>query len=76
MVVGPTARGGLIALASIIAVCGALLLWVERNSAAPLDFIERHLGFSPDDGDGSMEVLLVMIVTLVAFRWASKEPAE
>ena len=55
---GPTARGGLIALASIIAVCGALLLWVERNSAAPLDFIERHLGFSPDDGDGSMEVLL------------------
>jgi hypothetical protein len=41
-----------------------------------MDFIERHLGFSPDDGDGSMEALLitvfVMIVTVVAFRWASK----
>ena len=66
----------LIGLSSIIAVSGAVVLWVERNSAAPMNFIERHLGFSPDGGDGSMEVLLitilVMIVTLVAFRWASK----
>ena len=73
---GPTARGGLIALASIIAVCGALLLWVERNSAAPLDFIERHLGFSPDDGDGSMEVMLLtvlfMIIATVGLRLAFK----
>ena len=68
-----TARGALIALGSIITVCGAVLLWVE---AAPMGFIERHLGFSPDDGDGSLEILLitvlVMIVTVVAFRWASK----
>jgi hypothetical protein len=67
-----TARGALIALGSIITVCGAVLIWVERNSAAPLDFIERNLGFSPDDGDGSMEVMLitvlVMIFTVVAFR--------
>ena len=39
-------------------------------------FIERHLGFSHDDGDGSMEVLvftvLVMIITVAGFRWASK----
>ena len=53
-----------------------MVLWVERNSAAPMDFIERQLGFSPDDGDGSMEVLfitvVVMILTLVGFRWASK----
>ena len=52
-----------------------MVLWVERNSAAPMDFIERRLGFSPDDGDGSMEVMLiavvVMIVTVAAFRWAS-----
>jgi hypothetical protein len=41
-----------------------------------MDFIERHLRFSPDDGDGSMEAMfltvLVMIITVVAFRIASK----
>ena len=55
---------------SIIAVCGVLCLWVERKSAAPMDFVERHLGFSPDKGDGSFEVMLIivlgMIVTAVA----------
>jgi hypothetical protein len=71
-----TERGVLIALGSIIAVCGAVLLWVNHTIAAPMDFIERHLGFLPDDGDGSMEALvvtvLVMIITVVAFRLASK----
>ena len=71
-----TSRGVLIALSSIIVVCGAVLLWVERNTAAPMDFIERHLGFSLYDGDGSMEVMflvvLVMIITTAAFRWALK----
>jgi hypothetical protein len=74
-----TARPVLIGLAFIIAVCGAVLLWVHRNSAAPMDFIERHLGFSPDDGDGSMEVVLVavlvMIIAMIAFRLASKVTA-
>ena len=60
----------------IIAVCGVLLLWVNHTIAAPMDFIERHLRFSPDDGDGSMEAMfltvLVMIITVVAFRLASK----
>jgi hypothetical protein len=41
-----------------------------------MDFIERHLGFSPDGGDGSMEVMLLtvlfMIIAAVAFRWAFK----
>jgi len=41
----PTARGVLIGLASIIVVCGAVLHWVHLKSAAPMDFIERHLGF-------------------------------
>ncbi|MGC1946475.1 MAG: hypothetical protein WA679_02805 [Pseudolabrys sp.] len=72
----PNARGVLIGLVVIIAVCGAVLLWVHGTSAAPVDFIERRLGFSPDDGDDSMQVLLitvlVMIVTLVGFHWASK----
>jgi hypothetical protein len=71
-----SARPVLIGLGFIIAVCGAVLLWVERNSAAPMDFIERHLGFSPDDGDGSIEVMFltvfVMIITVVALRLASK----
>ena len=69
----------LIGLGFIIAVCGAVVLWVERNSAAPMDFIERHLGFSPDDGDGSMEVVLVaalvLVITVAAFRLASKVTA-
>jgi hypothetical protein len=58
---------------------GAVVLWVERNSAAPMDFIERHLGFSPDDGDGSMEVVLVaalvMVIAVAAFRLALKVTA-
>jgi hypothetical protein len=74
-----TARGVLIALGSIIGICGAVLLWVERNSAGPMEFIERHLGFSPDDGNGSVEVVLVtvlvMIIALTAFRLASKVTA-
>ena len=61
----PTTRGVLIGLGSIIAVCGAVLLWVHRNSAAPMDFIERHLGFSPDDGDGSMEVMLLTVLVMI-----------
>ena len=70
------ARGVLIGLGSIITVCGAVLLWLDRKSVAPMDFIERHLGFSPQNGDGSMEVILlsvlVMIITAVAFRWEFK----
>jgi len=72
-------RSVLIALGSIIAVCGVLLLWVNHTIAAPMDFIERHLGFSPDDGNGSVEVVLVtvlvMIIALTAFRLASKVTA-
>ena len=69
-------RGVLIGLGSIIAVCGAVLLWVNHNSAAPMDFIERHLGFSPDDGNGSIEVMLLtvlfMIIVAGTFRLAFK----
>jgi hypothetical protein len=72
----PTERSVLIALGSIIAICGVVLLWVNHTIAAPMDFIERHLGFSPDNGDGSIKVMLltvlVMIITVVAFRLASK----
>ena len=71
----PSARAVLIALSSI-ALCGAVLHWVHHKSFAPMDFIERHLGFSPDGGDGSMEVMLLtvlfMIIAAVGFRLASK----
>jgi len=74
--VNPSARGVLIGLGSIIAVCGALLIWLLHKNAAPMDFIERHLGFSPDGGDGLMEVLLLTvffaIFSVVAFRLAFK----
>ena len=76
LLVAPAVRGVLIALGSIIAVCGAVLYWVNLSSAASMDFIERHFGFSPDDGDGSMEVMLLtvlfMIIAAVAFRLAFK----
>jgi hypothetical protein len=68
-------RGVLVGLSSIIAVCGAVVLWVTHTTA-PIDFIERRLGFSPDNGDGSLEFILIavflMIITAGAFRWASK----
>ena len=66
-------RGVLIGLGSIIVVCGAVLHWVHLKSAAPMDFIERHLGFSPDGGIEVMLItVLVMIITAVAFGWAFK----
>ena len=71
----PSARAVLIALSSI-ALCGAVLHWVHHKSFAPMDFIERHLGFSPDLGDGSMDVMLLtvlfMIIAAVGFRLAFK----
>jgi hypothetical protein len=31
-----------------------------------MDFIERYLGFSPDNGDGSIEAILLMaLVTII-----------
>ena len=70
-------RGVLIGLSSIIAVSGAVLLWAIVTALRALS--NGIWVFSPDDGDGSLEVMLltilVMIVTLAAFRWASKVTA-
>jgi heme/copper-type cytochrome/quinol oxidase subunit 4 len=41
-----------------------------------MDFIERYLGFAPDGGDGSMEILVaVAIVTIVVLGalWLAKK---
>ena len=41
-----------------------------------MNFFERYLGFSPDNGDGSIEFIFLtvflMIITAAAFRWAFK----
>jgi hypothetical protein len=72
-------RGVLIGLSSIIAVSGAVLLWAIVTALRLWTLSNGIWVFSPDDGDGSLEVtlltVLVMIVTLAAFRWASKVTA-
>jgi hypothetical protein len=60
-----------------ISVVFAAVVFVAENArdGRPMQFIERHLGFSPDGGDGSMEVLvaivLVAIISLGALRLAT-----
>jgi hypothetical protein len=61
-----TARPVLIGLGFIIAVCGAVVLWVEHNSAAPMDFIERHLGFHP-----TMATVRWKLCSLQRLSWSS-----
>lgn len=65
-----------VCLATIGVVGSALLVSAERLHKGPMTFIERHLGFSPDDGDGSMEILiavvLVAIATMIGLRLATK----
>jgi hypothetical protein len=72
----PTARSLLFVLGSITALCGAVLLWAAHTSAESMAFVERYLGFSPDDGDGSLEFILViaflMIITTAALSWSFK----
>jgi hypothetical protein len=72
----PNQRGVLVGLGCVIAVCTAVLLFVHRKNTASMDFIERHLGFSPDGGDGSLEVVLLVVAAMLivagAFRLAFK----
>jgi hypothetical protein len=59
-----------------ISVVLAAVVFLADNARAPMQFIERDLGFSPDRGDGSMEILvaivLVAIICLGALRLATK----
>jgi len=54
----------------------AVLFAAEHAVTGPMNFIERHLGFSPDGGDGSTEILvlvvLVMIVVAGSLRLTTK----
>jgi len=68
--------GVAVGLATISVMGAAVLFVAEHVRTGPMDFIERHLGFSPDGGDGSMEILvfvvLVMIVVAVGL-WLTKK---
>ena len=65
-----------VCLATIGVVGSALLVSAERLHKGPMTFIERHLGFSPDNGGGSIEILVAVAIvgTVIAatFRWATK----
>jgi len=71
------AGGVAVGLASISIVCAAALFAAERLHTGPMNFIERYFGFSPDDGDGSLEVwiavALVIGVVLVGLRLATRK---
>jgi hypothetical protein len=68
--------GVAVGLATISVVGAAVLFSAERARSGPTTFIERFLNFSPDGGDGSMELVLLVagiaIVVVGALRLATK----
>jgi hypothetical protein len=68
--------GVAVCLATISVVLAAVVFAAPNAHIGPMQFIGRYLGFSPDGGDGSMEILvavvLVAIVAVGAFRLATK----
>jgi len=68
--------GVAVGLATVSVVAAAVLFAAEHVRNGPMNFIEHHLGFSPDGGDGSVEILvlaaLIMIVVAGAQRLATK----
>jgi len=59
-------RGVAVGLATISVVLAVVVFATETIGTRPMQFIETHLGFSPDGGDGSMEIMLaVVLVALV-----------
>jgi len=65
-----------VGLTTISIVLAAVVFAAETASTGPMHFIETHLGFSPDGGDGSMELLvavvLVAIISVGGLRQATK----
>jgi hypothetical protein len=59
--------GGTVGLATISVVVPAVLFLAERVRTGPMTFIERYLNISPDGGDGSMELLLLIAVSAIVF---------
>jgi hypothetical protein len=59
--------GVTVGLATISVVGAAVLFSAERVRTGPMTFIERYLNISPDGGDGSMELLLLVAVSAIVF---------
>ena len=62
--------GVAVCLATISVVVAAFL--IERVKYGPMDFIEHHLGFSPDSSDGSMQILLVVALVAIVVIGATR----
>jgi len=58
-------RGVVIGLLFFTTVCGVALIWRGHPDNASMDFIERHLGYSPDGGDGSLEILILIAAAMI-----------
>ena len=59
-----------------ISVGAGLLFSAEHVRYGPMDFIERYLGFAPDGGDGSMEILVlvaIVAIVVVGALWLAKK---
>jgi len=60
-----TSCGVMIGLDSLIILFCAVLYSIE-DAAAPINFVETYFSFSPDNGDGSIEILLVVMLAIFA----------
>jgi len=70
-------RGVVVGLVSIIILCGAVLYSVKDHTK-PMNFIETLFGFSPDNGDGSLEVwlLVALAICVGAFGLSPRSPVK
>ena len=70
-------RGVVVGLVSIIFLCGAVLHSVKDHTT-PMDFIEKVFGFSPDHGDGSLEIwlLVALAICVGAFGLSPRSPIK
>ena len=59
--------GVTVGLATISVVGAAVLFSAEHVRTGPMTFIESYLNISPDGGDGSMELLLLVAVAAIVF---------
>jgi len=70
-------RGVVVGSVSIIIICGVVLYSVKDPSASQMNFVEKVFGFSPDNGDGSMEILVIVaLAVFVGTIGLSLRPAK
>jgi hypothetical protein len=57
--------GVAIGLAAISVACAVVLAAADRLLRDPMHFLEKYFGVSPDNGDGSMEALIALVVVII-----------